>query len=103
MLEVLDHRVEMAHTGEEALTFLAARGYDVLLTDFQLPGMDGAEFYRRVEEQWPHLARRVAFVTGRAPNDVGLQSGEPLFPILAKPFSFENLEAVIATVLARAT
>ena len=64
MLEMLDHRVEMAESGEEALTLLTARSYDVVLTDFQLPGMDGAEFYRRIEEQWPHLARRVAFVTG---------------------------------------
>jgi len=73
------------------------------LTDFQLPGIDGAEFYRRIEEQWPHLARRVAFVTGRAPNDLGLRSGGAPVPILSKPFSFETREAAIAAVLARAT
>ena len=103
MLEMLDHRVEMADTGEKALILLAARSYDVVLTDFQLPGMDGAEFYRRIEEQWPHLARRVAFVTGRAPSDLGLQSADASVPILCKPFSFENLEAAISAVLARAT
>ena len=103
MLDMLDHRVEMVDTGEEALTLLAARSYDVVLTDFQLPGMDGAEFYRRIEEQWPHLARRVAFVTGRAPNDLGLQPADPPIPILGKPFSFESLAAAIAAVLARAT
>jgi len=103
MLEMLDHRVEMAETGEEALTLLAARSYDVVLTDFQLPGMDGGEFYRRVEEQWPHLARRVAFVTGRAAHELGLRSGDASVPILGKPFSFESLEAAIAAVLARAT
>jgi DNA-binding response OmpR family regulator len=103
MLEMLDHRVEMADTGEEALTLLAARSYDVVLTDFQLPGMDGAGLYRRIEEQWPHLARRVAFVTGRAPNDLGLRSGDAPLPILSKPFSFESLEVAISAVLARAT
>jgi DNA-binding response OmpR family regulator len=103
MLEMLDHRVEMADTGEEALTLLAARSYDVVLTDFQLPGMDGAELYRRIGKQWPHLARRVAFVTGRAPNDLGLRSGDAPVPILSKPFSFESLEAAITAVLARAT
>ena len=103
MLEMLDHRVEMADTGEEALTLLAARSYDVVLTDFQLPGMNGAELYRRIKEQWPHLARRVAFVTGRAPNDLGLRSSDTSVPILGKPFSFESLEATIAVVLARAT
>jgi len=69
----------------------------------QLPGMDGAEFYRRIEEQWPHLARRVASVTGRAPNDLAPRSGDASVPILGKPFSFESLQAAIATVLARAT
>ena len=78
MLDMLDHRVEMVDTGEEALTLL-------VLTDFQLPGMDGAEFYRRIEEQWPHLARRVAFVTGRAPNDPGVRSGDASVPILGSP------------------
>ena len=85
MLDMLDHRVEMADTGEEALTC-----------------MDGAELYRRIGEQWPHLARRVAFVTGRAPNDLGLRSGESV-PILGKPFSFESLEAAVTAILARAT
>jgi DNA-binding response OmpR family regulator len=103
MLEMLDHRVEMAGTGEEALTLLAARSYDVVLTDFQLPGMDGAELYQRIEQQWPHLARRVAFVTGRAPNDLGSRSGDASVPILGKPFTFESVEAAIAAVLSRAT
>src|SRR5215467_9466664 len=103
MLEMLDHQVEMAATGEEALTLLAARSYDVVLTDFQLPGMDGAELYRRIEEQWPHLARRVASVTGRAPNELGLRSGDASVPILGQTFSFESLEAALAAVLARAT
>src|SRR5262245_33043656 len=31
MLEMLDHQVEMANTGEEALTLLASRSYDVVL------------------------------------------------------------------------
>src|SRR5262245_31012922 len=103
MLEMLDHRAEMADSGEEALTLLAARSYDVVVTDFQLPGMDGAELYRRIVEQWLNLARSVAFVTGRAPNDLGVRSGDAPVPILSKPFSFESLEAAISAVLARAT
>src|SRR5262249_473828 len=103
MLEMLDHRVEMADSGEEALSLLAARSYDLVLTDFQLPGMDGAELYQRIEEQWARRAGRGAFVTGRAPHDLGSRSGDASVPILGKPFTFETLEAAIAAVLARAT
>ena len=99
MLEMLNHRVETADSGQDALTRLAAQSYDVILTDVQMEGMDGIELYRRIEEQWPKVASRVAFVTGREPIEFG--AGEAPVPTLTKPFSFESLEAVLATLLAR--
>ena len=44
-----------ARTGEEALLLLDAARPDVVLVDFQLPGMDGLEFVRAARQVRPQL------------------------------------------------
>src|SRR5215831_5744403 len=92
MLEMLDHRVEMADTGEEALTLLAARSYDVVLTDFQLPGIDGAEFYQRIDRRH----RRGCRVPGGLPRD------PPTGGVHRRPKLFRNHGPARGTSCARA-
>jgi CheY-like chemotaxis protein len=49
-------QVDIAHCGADALTRLASRRYDALVTDMRMPGMSGAEFLhaaRRVDPQVP--------------------------------------------------
>jgi hypothetical protein len=64
-----------------------------------MPVMDGAAFYRALCRQRPGLASRVVMVTG------DMLSGESRFeatagPVtLAKPFTFEQLEETLDTVL----
>ena len=99
MLEAMDHQVDTAGTGQAALGLLAVESYEVILTDFRMEGMDGYDLFRRIRQQWPHLARRVAFVTGQETVDVGDE--EASVPILTKPYSFDGLRDVIAMVLAR--
>ncbi len=41
MLEALGHRVEEAASGGEAVSTAAARAFDLILMDVQMPGMDG--------------------------------------------------------------
>jgi two-component system cell cycle response regulator len=51
LLTKAGHRVETAGNGEEALARLLAQPFDVLLTDWEMPGMDGQELCRRVREK----------------------------------------------------
>lgn len=44
-----------ARTGEEALTFVGIATPDVMLVDFQLPGMDGLEFVKLARQIRPQL------------------------------------------------
>jgi PAS domain S-box-containing protein len=58
------HSVEIAGSGEAALTMLTERHFDVILSDLRMPGLDGPSLYRIIEKRKPELLSRLAFVTG---------------------------------------
>ena len=54
-------RVYTAETGEDALTTLARHGCNVVLADYNLPGMNGLRLLERIRQSWP--STRVVLVT----------------------------------------
>jgi CheY-like chemotaxis protein len=56
LVRALGHHVEEAQDGEEALARLTAQGFDVVLTDIQMPKMDGFTLTRTLKAN-PHSAR----------------------------------------------
>ena len=48
LLEELGYCVQIASTGEEGLKFFEATNFDVVVTDYRMPRMNGAEFIRRI-------------------------------------------------------
>jgi CheY-like chemotaxis protein len=103
LLRLDGHHVETVDDGREALSLLAGRSYDVILSDFRMPSMDGDELYRRIEQRWPHVARRVVFVTADDATVFRAQYGGAPVPTLTKPYTVEGLHEVIARVIARDT
>jgi CheY-like chemotaxis protein len=51
LVRSLGHLVDEALDGEDALSRTAQRTYDVVLTDLQMPRMDGFELTRRLKAQ----------------------------------------------------
>ncbi len=100
MLELLGHRPTCCLDPAQALALLEQRGFDLILSDFHMPGMEGSEFYRRLQSTRPDLARRVVFLTG------DVLSEETRFflastgnPHLLKPFRFANVREVVNRAL----
>jgi two-component system NtrC family sensor kinase len=84
--------VDRAADGEEALSRVAVRAYDVIVCDIKMPRLDGPAFYRRVAATMPALAHRIIFVTG----DVAGTDAERFLEDsgcrwLAKPFRLADL------------
>ena len=65
-------KVEGAASSEEALSHLAGNSYDVVLCDFNLPGLSGEQLFERgwsrVGEQRPHTARLARTRGGHSPG-----------------------------------
>jgi CheY-like chemotaxis protein len=55
MLEADGCIVETADDGERALTMLAEREFDLLLSDVVMPKMDGYDLYLQVKEKYPKM------------------------------------------------
>lgn len=56
LVKALGHNVEEAQDGEEGYAKLQANSYDLLLTDVQMPRLDGFSLSRRVKTN-PQLAK----------------------------------------------
>ena len=94
LIEGLGHRVSVFASAEEALDGLAGATPDLVLIDFAMPTMNGAQLACALRESHPDLP--IAFITGYAESDQ--LEGEPGrgVPVLRKPFGANELAALIA-------
>ncbi len=58
----LDLEVYKAESAEEAIDWLERTAIDIVLTDINMPGMDGLELQQIIVKQWPRC--KVIFLTG---------------------------------------
>jgi two-component system NtrC family sensor kinase len=95
------HEVDIVGNGAEALDRLAARSYDLIVSDTKMPVLDGESFYRELGQRHPALRERIVFLTG---DVLGREKREFLegtgAPFLTKPCDLDELRRVIARVLA---
>ena len=84
--------VDRAGDGEEGLTRLAEKSYDLIVCDLKMPRIDGMQFYRALAAATPGLVRRVIFVTGDvAGTDAERFLEETACRWLSKPFRLGDL------------
>ncbi|MBZ5606409.1 MAG: response regulator [Acidobacteriia bacterium] len=55
VLEELGHRIATASSATEALEQLAGHRFDLMVTDYKMPRMDGVELIARVRKQTPGM------------------------------------------------
>ena len=99
ILERLGHSVRMVADGLEAVRAAGEEGFDLVLLDVQMPGMDGYQAARAIRSGVPgHGGTPIVGLSAlaqRADRERGLDSGMTHY--LAKPVRFED----IATLLRR--
>ena len=97
-LERLPCACEIASGGKEALDRLAARSYDVIITDLVMNDVDGMEILRDAKSRHPET--EVILVTGYATVEnavAAMQQGAASY--LRKPVNLEELRAVVRNAL----
>lgn len=86
ILGVEGYDVDAVSNVPDAKRRLSDRPYEVVLTDFEMPGGSGVELIKHINEQYP--ATMVILVTGHpdAAELKGYESNNSVVRILAKPF-----------------
>lgn len=99
LLKIDGYEVETSSDGFQALAKLAGVGFDLVLVDYEMPGMKGDQLAATIKQ---HLPRQpVVMLT--AHGEMLRASGRPLTGIdliVDKPFRLETLRAGIARAFA---
>ena len=82
----------LAESGEEALNLLSQHQFDMVITDMQMPEMDGAELARKIKNTHSHLPIILLSSIG----DEHSKKNQSLFNhVLAKPVKHHELNNII--------
>jgi HD-like signal output (HDOD) protein/ActR/RegA family two-component response regulator len=87
-----------ASSGEEALTLMADRPFDVLVSDMRMPGMDGAAVLTQAERRFPWIARII--LSGYTQYESALRALPVCHRFLSKPLRAEDLRLVLLRTIA---
>jgi CheY-like chemotaxis protein len=96
-LTALGYEVREAAGGADALALIAEKKPQLVVLDYMMPGMDGAETAREIAKVDPDLP--VIFSTGHAALRVLRQAAGEGVSILEKPFTLAELDQLITEML----
>lgn len=86
--------VHCASNGAEALRNLRERAFLMMVTDLNMPGMNGLELAGKVREIAPHMP--IVMGTGDMSPEISRLAREAgIARVLAKPFDFEEILAMV--------
>jgi DNA-binding response OmpR family regulator len=92
------YQVDVSFSGIEALQMIKSFNYHLLLTDLEMPEVDGIELTRKAKKQHPEI--RVIMVTGNATVDAAIRSlRHRIDGYIKKPFKISELRKVVRQTL----
>lgn len=97
------HHVTVASDGFEALELLEGPGsYDLIVSDLNMPNLDGPSLYRAVRQRWPEGLPHVLFMSGfvDSPQYAGFLEATRA-RVLLKPFDVDELSRLVYKILHR--
>ena len=92
-------KVYPANSGQEALDLLKQRRFDLFITDYKMPGMNGLEFLRRAEAVEPDVPR--ILITAFPDLQIAIQAinEAEIDKFFTKPFDGQEVIEAIRHIL----
>ena len=93
------HTVDPAENGTAAIQLFEAQAYDLVVSDLQMPQMDGPKLHEEICKRWPAAPPGFVFITGEdeAPGYRQFLKDSKL-PVVAKPFKLKEFRQLLGTL-----
>jgi HD-like signal output (HDOD) protein len=88
-----DFEFQFVESGREALEVMKGVEFDAVVSDMRMPGMDGADFLKKVQSLYPCTIR--IMLTGQADEEAILRTVGVVHQFLEKPSDPELLKSVL--------
>ncbi len=93
MLSLLGHVGSSADSGENGLSIFLANIFDIVLSDYEMPGMDGVALACSVKRSAPRT--RVVIMTGGGRETVFSRKSTAVDQVISKPFTLAEIDETI--------
>lgn len=99
-LSRLGYRTKAVVNGREALEEVRSGDFDLIISDYSMPLLNGLQLYDRLCEEAPRIADRFILITGTSfTSEVSKFIEEHNAHFLEKPFRLPDLQAMVEEVI----
>jgi CheY-like chemotaxis protein len=100
MLSRLGYEVSSADSGESGLRIFLKNRFDIVLSDYEMPGMDGVAFACCIKKSSPRT--RVVIMTGAGTETIFSRKSTAVDEVISKPFSLAEVDQTIQNLSCKA-
>jgi two-component system, NarL family, sensor histidine kinase EvgS len=99
MLSHLGYEVSSADSGENGFSIFLKKKFDIVLSDYEMPGMDGVALACSVKKSSPRT--RVVIMTGAGKETVFSRNSTAVDEVISKPFTLARIDETIKDLLGK--
>jgi DNA-binding NtrC family response regulator len=100
VLERMGIESDGAINGPSAFQMLQKRDYDIIISDVDMPDVNGIAVYKYIDKYFPHLINRIVFATGNTFNENYRNFFQSVqCPVLFKPFELDELRSAVRSIV----
>jgi CheY-like chemotaxis protein len=100
MLSRLGYEVSSANSGENGLSIFLENKFDIVLSDYEMPGIDGVAFAISVKKSSP--CTPVVIMTGAGKETVFSRKSTAVDEVISKPFTLAQIDETIQNLSGKA-
>jgi len=91
--------IDVANNGEEALNYIEKKFYKLVISDINMPKMDGVSLYKKSVSKFPTLKKRFLFLSGGLFPEIEAFLDENHLKYLSKPVQIKVLREIASEII----